>query len=64
MTSKTDNRDFVSVIAFCWLCTGEIKTTFQPFEEVTPKLFMFISRGCMELDMASTNKSNKSFVSS
>lgn len=47
MTSKTHNRDFVSVIAFCWLCTDEIKTTFQAFEEVAPELFLFISRSCM-----------------
>lgn len=31
MTSKTYNRDFVSAIAFCWLCADEIKTTFQAF---------------------------------
>lgn len=64
MTSKTDNRDIVSVIAFCWLCTDEIKTTFQAFEEVAPKLFLFIGRSCVKLDMASTNKSHKSFISS
>lgn len=64
MTSRTDNRDVVSVIAFCWLCTNETKTVFQAFGEVTPKLFLFISRGCTKPDTASTNKSHESFISS
>lgn len=64
MTSKADKRDIVSVIAFCWLCTDEIKTMLQAFEEVAPKLFLFIGRSCVKLEMASTNKSHKLLVSS
>lgn len=63
MTSRTDNRDVVSVIAFCWLCTNETKTVFQAFGEVTPKLFLFIGRGCTKPDMVGTNKSHESFIS-
>lgn len=54
----------MSVRAFCWLCTDEIKTTLQAFEEVAAKLFLFIGRSCVKLEMASTNKSHKPLVSS